>query len=188
MPDTSAQLRRAPNSGRGFSLIELVVMIALLAIIGVSAIASTQSSGQSKQRLAARMLVSHLSSLRERAIASGSSTWATFNTSTDAATYSQTVNASIVAITDPATGAQLATRLGAGSEGALLAGIEIGTINGSTTTTTIGFDWMGRLVNNAGTLLTTSTTITITSSGTTPAAPAITITIQPETGLAAATW
>lgn len=185
---TRALLRRARTSGRGFSLIELIVLIVVLSIISVVAIASTQSNYQIKQRAAARLLATDLSAIRERALTTGNSTWAAFNTSTDTVLYSETVNSSVVSIADQATGSQRCTRLGAASLGLLLAGVEIGTINGSTSATTIGFDWLGRPLNAGGTPLTTATTITVTASQGSTTFSAITIAIQPETGAIAITW
>lgn len=180
--------RRAPTPGRGFSLIELVVMITIISIISVVAIASTRTTYQTKQRTAANSLASDLTALRQRSIATGNNAWASINTATDTALYSETISASVVAIIDQATGTQLGTRLGAASESGFLTGVEIGTINGSTTTTTIGFDWLGRPLNSGGTPLTTTTTITVTASQGSATFSAITLTIQPETGLVAITW
>lgn len=180
--------RRAPQPGRGFSLIELIVMIVVISIISVVAIASTRTTYQSKQRAAATLLASDLTALRQRAIATGNAAWVTFNVTADTALQTETLSGAVVSIIDQATGAQRGTRLGTASEGGFFTGVDIGTINGSTSTTTIGFDWLGRPLSSGGTPLTTNTTVTITASQGSATFSAITITIQAETGLVTITW
>lgn len=177
---------RGRSLGRGFSLIEVIVVIVVIAIVSGVGIASLSKTRQNGQRSAARAIAQGLMYCRERALASGRSTWAYVYTNTERIDYYETVSGSVVAMTDPATNAQVTTLLG--SSAAFNAHKESGVLqfNGSTSASAqiVGFDWQGRPINSGGTLLTSSTTITVTQTGQTT----ITVSIAPESGLVTITW
>jgi prepilin-type N-terminal cleavage/methylation domain-containing protein len=176
---------RAGTARRGFSLLELIVVIALLAVLGAAAVGTTSSTLRTRQRSAAQLLAGDLRYCRQRALATGRSTWAVFTLGSSTVLYSETISGVTTAIAAPGTGRQLGTRLDAASDGGWYNGVKLGTFNGAATSpVTIGFDWRGRPVNNAGTPLTTAQTVTITA----PGATAITLTLQPETAAVSITW
>ena len=170
---------------RGFTLIELIVVIVLVGIVSAVAIASMGKSRQNRQRAAAHSLVVNIAYARERALATGHPTWVYVYTNTETITLYETVGGSLVTMTDPATNAQLATVLGASSDNAQFADVGIGTVNGATSASAIifGFDWQGRLTDSGGTLIVSDWAVTITQTGQTT----ITLTIYAESGLAAVT-
>jgi prepilin-type N-terminal cleavage/methylation domain-containing protein len=169
---------------RAFTIIELVAVIVILGVMAAVAIPAMSTSTQTRQRSAALMVARDLRYIRDRAMASGRPSWAAINPGTETITYSETVSGSVTSIVDQATGTQMASRLGSGSDAGWYAGTAIGTFNASTTTTTIGFDWQGRPVDSLGALLTTDQTITITAGG----MGNIVVTIKPESGQVAITW
>jgi prepilin-type N-terminal cleavage/methylation domain-containing protein len=165
---------RARPFGRGFTLIELIVVIVLTAIVGVSAIASMSTTPATRQKLAVRTLARDLNWLRERAISTNTTSWVTFNTSADTYTFLTDNPTSpgfsgALALTDPATGQPFIGRWNTREF------VAIDMI--SVTTTSLGFDWMGRHISTGGVQL--SGVVTITASG------SRTVTIQPQTGLVA---
>jgi prepilin-type N-terminal cleavage/methylation domain-containing protein len=177
---------RAHSTGRGFSLIEVIVVIVLMGIVGVVAIASMTKSRQNEQRAAARALAVGINYARERALTTGRSTWCYVYTNTERVDYYETVSGVVTAITDQATNTQLATVLGSTTTGVNFSEVGVLQFNGSTSASAqiFGFDWQGRPVNSGGTLLTTATTITISATGQT----SITLTIAAESGLLTTTW
>lgn len=165
---------RARPPGRGFTLIELVAVIVVTAVVGLSAVASMSTTQATRQKLAVRQLARDLSYLRERALAGSTNAWVTFNTTADTYTLladnpSSPGFSGAVAITDPATGQSFIGRWNTRE----FAAVDMV----SSTSTSFGFDWMGRPVNTSGTQLTG--VVTITASG------SRTVTIQPQTGLIA---
>jgi prepilin-type N-terminal cleavage/methylation domain-containing protein len=177
---------RARSSGRGFSLVEIIVVIVLLGIVSGVAIASMTKSRQNEQRSAARTLAVAINYARERALTTGRSTWCYVYTNTERVDYYETVSGSVVAMTDAATNTQMTTVLSSSTSGPNFSEVAIGAFNGSTSASAqiFGFDWQGRPVNSGGTLLTTSQTITITATG----QSTITLTIAAESGLLTTTW
>lgn len=165
---------RARGTGRGFTLIELIVVLVVTAIVGVSAIASMSSTTSTRQKLAARSLARDLTWARERALSTAKASWVTFNLSADTYTLRADDPANpgftgSLALTDPATGAPFVGRWNSGE----FAAVDMT----AATTATFGFDWTGRPVSSAGVALTG--VVTITGSG------GRTVTVQPQTGLVA---
>lgn len=165
---------RARSSGRGFTLIEVIVVLVVTAIVGVSAIASMSSTTATRQKLAARSLARDLTWARERAISTSTTTWVTFNTGAD--TYALLMDdaanpgfSGALALIDPATGRAFLGRWNTGD----YAGMDMT----GATIASLGFDWMGRPVSTSNALLTS--VVTITGSG------GRTVTIQPQSGLIA---
>jgi prepilin-type N-terminal cleavage/methylation domain-containing protein len=169
---------------RAFTIIELVAVIVILGVMAAVAIPAASASTQTRQRSAALMVARDLRYIRDRAMASGRPSWAAINPGTETITYSETVSGSVTSITDQATGTQMRSRLGSGSDAGWYRGADLGTFNGSSSTTTIGFDWQGRPVDSVGALLTVEQIITITASG----YGNIQVKIQPESGQVAITW
>ncbi len=177
---------RARSHGRGFSLVEIIVVIVLLGIVSGVAIASMTKSRQNEQRAAARALAVGINYARERALTTGRSTWCYVYTNTERVDYYETVSGSVVAMTDPATNAQIATVLSSTTSGVNFSEVGVLAFNGSTSASAqiFGFDWQGRPINSGGSLLTTATTITVSATG----QSTITISIAAESGLLTITW
>lgn len=169
---------------RAFTLIELIAVIVIVGILAAVAIPATSSTMQTRQRSAALLVSRDLRHLQQRALATGTSTWATFTFTTNTISYSETLTAGVTAITDQATGRQLTTVLGAASEGGWYAGVTLASLNGSSTLASLGFDWQGRPVDTLGAALTTTQAIRITATG----LSAVTVNISPETGHIAVSW
>jgi prepilin-type N-terminal cleavage/methylation domain-containing protein len=166
-----APAHRVRNSGRGFSLVELVAVIVILAIMGATATMSMTGVASNRRAAAARQIARDLGWLRERAMTKGLPTWATFNTSTDTYTFFDDVLAtpgfaSATAVTDPSTSRAFSQALNSGD----FAGVDLLSV----TATSFGFNAMGRPINTSGAALATSVTITVTGSRT--------ATVTPQTG------
>ena len=151
--------RRVRNPGRGFSMIELVVVLVIVAIMGVTASMSMSGVATNRQAAAARQMARDLGWLRERAMTRGLPAWATFDTATDTYTFREDVFATpgfaaSTAITDPATGRAFSQRLNAGD----FAGVDLLSV----TTASFGFDAKGRPVNTSGVVLSGALTMSVT--------------------------
>jgi prepilin-type N-terminal cleavage/methylation domain-containing protein len=169
---------------RAFTLIELIAVIVIMGILAAVAIPATASTMQTRQRSAALLVSRDLRYLQQRALATGTSTWASFSFSTNTISYSETLTAGVTNITDQSTGRQLTTVLGTASEGGWYAGVTLASLNGSSTLASVGFDWQGRPVNTLGAALSSTQTISITATG----QSAVSVTIAPETGHIAVSW
>lgn len=168
---------RAGIARRGFSLIEIVVVMSVLGILAVVAVPNSCSVLSTRQKVAARMIAKDLGFARQHALATGRTVWVVFSASGD--TYSlleepagSTGRGGAVALTDPATGAAFVQRLNVNEFGAV--DLTAASIGGGSE---VGFDWRGRPKTNDTTFLSSAGTVTISGA---------TISIEPETGLA--TW
>lgn len=165
--NTSERIAEASAPRRGFTLIELIVVITLMAVISATAIASMSNLANSRQRATARQLARDLNYARERAIATGVRSWVSFNTGAGsyrirAENTASPGLASALNITDPATGGAFVVMLNsAASSGVTLTSVSVPG-GGSD----IGFDWMGRPQDSSGVQLTSNATITLTGGGT----------------------
>jgi prepilin-type N-terminal cleavage/methylation domain-containing protein len=170
---------------RAFTLIEVIVVLIIISIVSAAAISSMGKTRQNRQRSAARTLGVNIAYARERALATGHATWVYVYTNTETISLYETIAASVVPITDPATNTQLTTVLGSSSDNAQFAEVGVLAVNGSTSASPIifGFDWQGRPTDSGGVLLTSDWTITISQAGQTT----ITLTVYAETGFAAVT-
>jgi prepilin-type N-terminal cleavage/methylation domain-containing protein len=168
-------------SRRGFTLVELIVVMLLIAIVGVTALTAMGSTPQTKQRVAVRMLARDLAFARERAMALGTPAWVRVNLSADSVDYLAGATwASAIALTETGSGRPLRTRLDGTSDGMALDNVELGTVNGSFTPDPyiLGFDWRGQPTNSAGAALASDVSITVTV----PAFPTATVVVRAVTG------
>ena len=162
----------------GFSLTELVVVIVLVAIMAAAAVPAIGSMASAKPGAAARHLARGLTFARQQALARGVTRWVVFNTTDER--YSVLIEslaspgrAGATALIDPATGRSFVQSFVSGEYSHVdLVSVSIGGAAG----TDLGFDWLGRPVNAAGTLLTATSTITLGGGHS--------ISVQPQTGLA----
>lgn len=184
--------RAAPNRAgllpRGFTLIELIVVIVLAATISVVAIARTATSYQVSQRAAARLLQIDLTHVRDRAVSTGRATWAQIQPGSERVVYLQTpagaamTLAAATALLDPATNTQMTTVFDADTSGMSLSGVAIATAGGSVNTQSVGFDFRGRPVESTGVFRKSDFAIVITASRGATTFPDISVIITPETG------
>ena len=173
--------RGGTPSRRGFTLVELVVVMIIVAIVGATAISAMASTQQTKQRVAVRMLVRDLQAARERAVSLGTPNFVRVYLSTELVDYlSGATFASALALTETGSGLPLRTRLHTNSADSLLHSVRIGTVAGATTPDPyiFGFDWLGRPTDSAGTLLTADIPITITV----PSYTTATVTVRASSG------
>ena len=177
---TPSPHRRAGTSRRGFTLIELVVVLVLAAILAGVAVPSMAGLAGTRAKAAARLISHDLGYARERALATGITVWVSFNASTETYTMleeslSTPGRVSATAMTDPATGRAFSQSFAGGE----LAGVDIASVAiGGGTANEVGFDWLGRPKDQAQVLLTSTGTITLSSGNS--------VTVQADTGLAKA--
>lgn len=175
-PLRSARARRTALTQCGFSLIELIAVLAVTSILAAVAVPALSNIGSARPKLAARQLARDLGFARERALTTGITTWASVNLA--AATFSLLVEnpsapgrAGAVALTDPACGKAFIQRFGVGDfTGVSIIAVAIG----GGTHNEVGFDWLGRPLDQTQTLLSTTGTISLTGGNS--------ISIEPMTG------
>ena len=167
---------RRPIRGGGFTLVEMVAVLVLVAIIAVVAVPSVNSFGDTRAAMAARQLQRDLTFARQRAIATGTKTWVSFNLPENAWTLltedpENPGRKTAAVLTDFATGRPIEQTLGEGS----YIGVELAAvaIDGGSE---IGFNWQGQPINAAETPLNSSGAVTLTGNHV--------VTIEPGTGLA----
>lgn len=158
-------IKRRIVSGRcGFTLVELIAVIAIVGVMSVTALVSMSGTDATRARAAGRALARDLTFARERAIATGATSWVVLSVGTNS--YSILAEdpavpgrAGAVAITDPATGQPFVMRLGQQET----AGVVLQSVSIAGGGNDLGFDWLGRPLNAAGTRLTTSSSIALSS-------------------------
>lgn len=160
----------------GFTLIELMAVVVVLGVLSVTAAVSMSGTDAARARAAAACVARDLSFARERALATGTTTWIVFSVATNS--YSVLAEdaaapgrAGALSITDPATGQAFVSRL---SDPAF-AGVSLSAVSIPGGGNDLGFDWMGRPINAAGTRVTTNATITLS--------PAQTVTVTAGAGV-----
>lgn len=174
--------------GRGFSLVELIVMIVLLAIISAVAIPRFANAASSQLGEATRTMGREILYARDRAMSTGTTHWVSINVSSS--TYTLMVDnsaspgfAGATTITDPGTRGSFTRTLNQNE----LAGITMQSAfyNGTSTNITgFGFSRFGALLTSAGAASTARLDITLRGPGSSP--PTAVVTVQPVTG--AVTW
>lgn len=180
--------RRARNSGRGFSLVELIVTIVILSIIAAVAVARSSNTYQSRQRAAASVIASDLRYIRQQAVATGRQTWAKITPASELIEYFQnpagasSTTGTATAITDPATGRDMSIALNTSSALLNSVGVELGTFDGATTVAWLGFDFRGRPTDSTPTPRTTDAVLSVTASQGSTTFAAITLTVTATTG------
>lgn len=161
----------------GFTLVELIAVISILGIMSVTAVVAISGTDASRARAAGRALARDLTFARDRALATGRGTWVSFTVGTSS--YSVLAENPLVpgrvgavAIVDPATGGSFVGRLGQRES----AGVAIQSVTVPGGGNDIGFDWLGRPQNAAGTRLTSNATVALSN--------AVTVTVSAGAGFA----
>lgn len=173
----SAIARRARSHGRGFTLVELVSVVVILGVLSVTATLALSKSTQARQSGAARQLARDLNFARARALATGAPTWVSFSYTGNsysvlAENPASPGRAGAIALTDPSTGGSFVVRFNTAER----QGVSLVTVSIPGGGTDLGFDWLGRPQNGAGTLLASNAVVTLTGP--------VTATVTAGTGLA----
>ncbi len=172
--DTDAS-RRTPHAP-AFTLIELIAVLVVTAILAATAAASLTRSAATRGAMAGQQLTRDLNFARERAVATGVRTWIVFDNAADSYTL-RAENpgapgyAGAATLTDPATGRDYIVTLNTGE----FAGVGISGVSIPGGSTTLGFDWLGRPLLPAGTLISADITVTLTGG--------VSVTVEGGTGL-----
>ena len=153
-PDQHPRIITRPGSvpGRGFTLIELVVVMVIVAVVAAAAIPALNRTESTRDAAAARLVAADLAFARPRAAATGHRVWVEFNPASNSWTVLQEDAASpgyanASTIVDPATGSAMVQRLDVLFAGAALTSADF---DGSGV---VGFDWLGRPLAAAETAL-----------------------------------
>ncbi len=153
-----------PREGRGggaFTLVELIVVMVMMAVVAAVAIPSMSNLGTQRQAVGARQVLRDLSYARERAMATGTTHWASFSVSGN--TYSVLAEnpaspgrAGATTITDPARGQAFLQRLNTGElVGSSLSAVSFDSL------AEVSFDRLGRPGTTAATSLSADGTATL---------------------------
>lgn len=147
---------------RGFTLVELIVVVVMLGVLAGVAIPSMASAQTSRARAAAQQIGQDLTFARRRAQATGVGSWVVF-------TPVQSMYSVLCeqpgapgrllasTITDPATGRPMLVRLGeSGFDGVSIQSTTL-------TNNEVGFDRFGRPLLTNGTVMTSNGTVTLSS-------------------------
>jgi prepilin-type N-terminal cleavage/methylation domain-containing protein len=150
--------RRRP----AFTLIELIAVIVIVAVLAAVAAPTLHTFGDTAAIMAAKTLVHDLTFARQRALATGTSTWVVFDSG--AATWSLLAEdpsnpgrAAAALITDPATNSSYIHTLGADA----FVGVAL-TSAAFDGDVEIGFDWLAQPLNATEAALATQGVVTLT--------------------------
>jgi prepilin-type N-terminal cleavage/methylation domain-containing protein len=161
---------------RAFTLVELIAVTAIIGVLAAVGVGSLGGIVSTRQAAAARSLARDLNLAREHAMTRGRSAWVSFDTA--GARYSLLLDDAITPgrpaaglMPDPATGADFTIALDAGAS----AGVRILSVSIPGGGSDLGFDWMGRPQDAAGTLLSGNCQVTLTGGKT--------VTVVARTGL-----
>jgi len=145
----------------GFTLIELIAVMVIIAILAAAAVPTMSSLDSSRAAAAARQLLADVTFARQRAVATGTPSWVVFET--DAQSWSVLAEdpdnpgrASATVLDDPVDGRPYTQTLAAQR----FVNVQLLTaeFDGSDQ---VGFDWLGRPLNQAETELAADGTATI---------------------------
>ena len=154
------QPRHLPKDG-GVTLLELILIIVIVGIISALAIPTFNYLDQSRTKLAGRQLAMDITYSRDYAQSTGVRTWTSFNSINQSWTVlaedpANPGRANATVLTNPATGQSYIQTVDQGE----YTGVQMTAINidgGSE----VGFDWLGRPVNETGAALASQGQITL---------------------------
>lgn len=154
-------IARRPHRGGGFSLVELIAVLSIAAIMAVVAVPAFASLASTRTLAATRLLVRDMSYARERAIATGMTTWVVFSVAGNKYSLLQEPigspgRANAVAIVDPATKQSFVETFGSGQ----FVGVSITSVafDGAAE---CGFDWLGKPLNTTQAALAANGVVTL---------------------------
>jgi prepilin-type N-terminal cleavage/methylation domain-containing protein len=167
---------RRPQRGGGFSLFELIAVMVVIGIMAGTAVVTLSTTTSNRSVVAAKQLLRDMTFARQRAVATGTRSWVSFNTAAHSWTVlvedpdmPGRVNASI--LTDPATGAPFTQLLNTGQ----FAGVTLTAVNFDAQDE-VGFDWLGRPLHEV------TETTPLAGSGTVTFSGGQVLTVGSETG------
>jgi type II secretory pathway pseudopilin PulG len=165
---------RRPDQGGGFTLIELIAVIVIVMILAGVAVPSLNPLAGTRGAAAARQLLRDATFARQRAVATGTRSWLVFNTG--AHTWSILAEdpaspgrASAAVLEDPATGEPFVVSVDA----VPFVGVQLQSVDFDTNVE-VGFDWLGRPLNQTEAALTLPGSVVLTGNHT--------VSVAPETG------
>ncbi|MCI0365427.1 MAG: prepilin-type N-terminal cleavage/methylation domain-containing protein [Phycisphaerales bacterium] len=137
----------------GFTLIELIAVLVIVAIMAGVAAPTLSTMGVARSGMAGKQVLRDLTFARQRAVATGVTSWVVFNTGSEswsilAENPASPGRAGATVLTDMATGRPYSTTLGTGEYVGV--GLVSCTFDGNTE---VGFDWLGKPFNSAETAL-----------------------------------
>lgn len=167
---------QASSRRRAFTLVELVTVIVIAAVLASVAIPAVGSFTAARSSAAAHRVARDLTFARHRALSSGCRTWAVFHTGAGTLSIlSEPVGSpgrfNAITLTDAGTGRPMVCALSSAEFG----GVSIVSVSFDGAAE-VGFDWLGRPLNNTGSLLAAQGLVTLSSGKS--------VAVQPETGLA----
>lgn len=134
----------------GFTLVELIAVMVIVGVMAGVALPSLTSLGAGRSRMAGRQIQRDMTFARQRALATGTVTWVTFNTGSDtwsvlAEDPANPGRANAIVINDMATGRAYTTSLGMNE----YVGVSFTSCNFGGGTE-VGFDWLGKPLISSG--------------------------------------
>ncbi len=155
---------RRLSRGGGFSLIELIAVMIEVGILAATAAPILSLTTGARAAMAARHLVRDLTFARQRAVATGTRSWVVFDTTAETWTVLAEdpnspgrINAAV--LTDPATSGPFVQNLGVNQ----FVGVQLETASFDGDVE-IGFDWLGRPLNQSETALAAQGSVTLSGS------------------------
>ncbi|MAE65419.1 MAG: hypothetical protein CMJ18_14205 [Phycisphaeraceae bacterium] len=159
--DSSTAGPAGPAAG-AYTTIELVTVIVIIAILAVVASPTLSSINDTRAAMAARLLLKDLTFARQRAVATGTTTWVVFDTNAESWSILGEDPASpgrsgATVLTDPVSGDDDTRVVDTGS----FAGVQLisAAVDGDVE---VGFDWLGRPFNASETAIASAGVITLT--------------------------